>query len=94
MAFTFILILMYLIKKKFSSAIDFYKSLTDEEIEKRLVIRRWEEQAFSNYESLKSQGLDRMKKSIDRRLWAKNEIRNVEFLFEGGLLWFNGNIIW
>jgi hypothetical protein len=70
--------------KDISAASKFYHSHTDEKIQLRLAIRKWESGAWSLYESLMGCSLQPMSKSIDSRLWAKKEILSIELLLKEG----------
>ena len=71
-------------KKDFPSAIAFYDSLSNEEIEKRQEIHSWEAGAWNLYEDLMGCSLTPLCKSIDPCLWAKKEIFNIELLLNEG----------
>jgi len=71
-------------KKDLLSARALYDSLTNEEIEKRFAIHRWEAKAVNIYESLMGCSLMPLGKSIDPRLWAKKETINIGLLLNKG----------
>jgi hypothetical protein len=66
------------------SAIAYYKSLTEEQIERRYSIHYWEECAIGAYASLRSDFLDYFGRSIDKRELARREAKNVELLLREG----------
>ncbi|WP_415878971.1 hypothetical protein [Methylomonas sp. TEB] len=70
--------------KTLNSAIEFYESLTDKEIETRLAVHHWEAQAWDVYEALMGCGLLPMGRSIDPKRWAEKEIDNVNLLLTEG----------
>jgi hypothetical protein len=66
------------------SAIAFYESLTDEQIERRYSIHYWEECAIGAYASLRFEVLDFFHRSIDQRELARRELKNLELLLNEG----------
>jgi hypothetical protein len=66
------------------SAIAFYESLTDEQIERRYSIHYWEECAIGAYASMRFEILDFFHRSIDQRELARRELKNLELLLNEG----------
>jgi hypothetical protein len=66
------------------SAISFYESLSDEEIERRYSIHYWETCTLGAYDSLREASFAFFYRSIDRRELARREIQKVELLLNEG----------
>lgn len=62
-------------------AIDYYRELTDEQVERRYCIHYWEECSLQAYNSIRHEAIDTLTKSIDCRELANREINNIGLLF-------------
>ena len=70
--------------KNLSEAREFYLSLTGEQVCTRMDIHIWEKGAWYIYITLENLSFDFLEKSIDPKLWAEKEIRNIELLLREG----------
>ncbi len=71
-------------KDDLQTAISFYESLSDEEIERRYCVHYWEDGALGSFDSLHDGVMDNFHRSIDKRELARREIKNVELLLNEG----------
>jgi len=66
------------------TAISFYESLSDEQIERRYSIHYWEECALGAYDSIEYEFLNFFDRSIDKCELARRELKNVDLLLHEG----------
>jgi len=70
--------------KDLPSAISYYESLSDEQIESRYSIHYWETCTLGAYDSLRQGSIEYFHRSIDKRVLARREVQNVDLLLNEG----------
>jgi hypothetical protein len=68
-----------------TSAITYYESLSDDDIEVRYCIHHWEECALNDFDTLHHYAIRNFHRSINRRELARREIINVDLLLNDGI---------
>lgn len=71
-------------KEDLQTALSFYETLSDEEIERRYCIHYWEDCALGCFDALHDEVMENFGRSIDKRELARREIKNVELLLNEG----------
>ena len=71
-------------KNDLQTALSFYETLSDEEIERRYCIHYWEDCTLDAFDTLHYEVMENVHRSIDERELARREIKNVELLLNEG----------